>query len=126
MRKSFNILCQTAALIDIFFKQEPTKLSSCQNSVAKVTGYVALRNKGCFAQDCLIGQRMTLGILKGKMEEIQVSRFSKAISIYVLLEEPRVLLIYVKTQSQTRRDSKENTTIRSIFPEIQLHQAGAI
>ena len=96
MRKSFNILCQTAALIDFFFfKQEPTKLSSCQNHVTKVTGYVALRNKGCFAQDCLIGQRMALGILKGKKEEIQVSRFSKAISIHVLLEEPRVLLRFM-------------------------------
>lgn len=39
---------------------------------------------------------------------------------------PSSFKIYVKTQSQTRRDSKENTTIPSIFPEIQLHQAGAI
>lgn len=67
-------------------------MSSCQNRVAKVTGYVALRNKGCFTQACLIGQRMALGILKGKMEEIQASWLPKAISTYVLLEEPRVLL----------------------------------
>lgn len=70
-------------------------MSSCQNRVAKVTGYVALRNKGCFTQACLIGQRMALGILKGKMEEIQVSWFPKAISTYVLLEEPRVLLRFM-------------------------------
>lgn len=67
-------------------------MSSCQNHVAKVTGYVALRNKGCFTQACLIGQRMALGILKGKMEE---SWFPKATSTYVLLEEPRVLLRFM-------------------------------
>lgn len=31
-----------------------------------------------------------------------------------------------KDTVKTSRDSKENTTIPSIFPEIQLHQAGAI
>lgn len=47
MRKSLNTLCQTAALIDFFFlKPEPTKLSSCQNCVAKAIDGVVLRNNG--------------------------------------------------------------------------------
>jgi len=99
-------------------------LSSCQNSVAKVTGYVALRNKGCFAQDCLIGQRMALGILKGKMEEIQVSRFSKAISTYVLLEEPRVLLIYVKTQSKLAGTPKRIQQFQVFFQKSNCTKLG--
>lgn len=99
-------------------------MSSCQNSVAKVTGYVALRNKGCFAQDCLIGQRMALGILKGKMEEIQVSRFSKAISTYVLLEEPQVLLIYVKTQSKLAGTPKRIQQFQVFFQKSNCTKLG--
>lgn len=33
-------------MIDFFLKPEPTKLSSCQNCVAKATDCVVLRNNG--------------------------------------------------------------------------------
>lgn len=87
----------------IFWKPEPTKLSGCQNCVAEATDCAALRNNGW--QALLTGQRKARRILKGKVEGLEISRFSKALLPIHYRRNPASFKIYVK--SVFRVTSKE-------------------
>ena len=57
-------------------------------------------------QALLIGQRMALRILKGKMEEMRKSRFSKAISTCITEGTPSSLRFTVTSKEGPQRTHK--------------------